>query len=238
MTENFDELKARYENVKKNIEAACERAGRDPSSVCLIAVSKTKPVEMMRAFYALGQRDFGENHVQEIVSKSEVFPEAVYHMIGHLQTNKVRQVVGKVVLIHSIDTVHLAQAVSKECVKKGLTGRILLEINAGNEESKYGFTFEEAIPAALEIAALPNIRIEGLMCVAPNTPDPEENRAVFRKMKQLSVDISAQNCDNISMNILSMGMTNDYPVAIEEGATHVRIGTALFGRRDYGGSKK
>ena len=231
-------LKERYEAVMSSIERACERAGRDPKDVHLIAVSKTKPVEMMRVFYELGQRDFGENHVQEIVSKSAVFPEASYHMIGHLQTNKVRQVVGRAVLIHSVDSVHLASAVSKESVKKNMIMPILLEINVGNEESKYGFTFEEAADAARKIAGFPNLMIEGLMCVAPYVADPEENRPLFHKMYQLSVDIDRQNCDNISMNVLSMGMTNDYEVAIEEGATHVRIGTALFGHRDYGGLKK
>ena len=235
---NTFELKKRYETVQENILKACQRANRDRGSVCLIAVSKTKPVEMMQTFYELGQRDFGENHVQEILAKSAVFPEATYHMIGHLQTNKVRQVVGKVALIHSVDSVHLAQAISKESVKKGIVSRILLEINAGNEESKYGFAFEEAMDAAREIALLPNLKTEGLMCVAPNVADPEENRTVFRKMRQLSVDIGQQNWDNISMNVLSMGMTNDYEVAIEEGATHVRIGTALFGHRDYGGIQK
>ncbi|MBP5225541.1 MAG: YggS family pyridoxal phosphate-dependent enzyme, partial [Lachnospiraceae bacterium] len=212
--------------------------GRDPADVTLIAVSKTKPVDMMRTFYALGQRDFGENHVQELVAKEAVFPEANYHMIGHLQTNKVKQVVGKTVLIHSVDSVHLAEAVSKESVKKGLTSAILLEINAGNEASKYGFSFEEAKEAAAVIAGLPNLKICGLMCVAPFVADPEENRAVFRKMRDLSVDIGAQNSDNITMNILSMGMSNDYAVAVEEGATHVRVGTALFGERDYGGLQK
>ena len=234
----MDELKERYERVRERIAAACERAGRDPADVTLIAVSKTKPVDMMRAFYALGQRDFGENHVQELVAKEAVFPEANYHMIGHLQTNKVKQVVGKTVLIHSVDSVHLAEAVSKESVKKGLTSAILLEINAGNEASKYGFSFEEAKEAAAVIAGLPNLKICGLMCVAPFVADPEENRAVFRKMRELSVDMESQKSDNISMNVLSMGMTNDYEVAIEEGATHVRIGTALFGQRDYGGVKK
>ncbi len=234
----MDELKARYESVLRRIDNACTKSGRNPGDVTLIAVSKTKPVEMMRAFYAFGQRDFGENHVQELVAKEAVFPEAVYHMIGHLQTNKVKQVVGKAALIHSVDTVHLAEAVSKESVKKGLTTEILLEINAGNEASKYGFSFEDAGSAALKIAALPNLKIRGLMCVAPFVEDPEENRAVFRKMRDLSVDIGAQNSDNITMNILSMGMSNDFAVAVEEGATHVRVGTALFGERDYGGLQK
>ncbi len=234
----MDDLKVRFDSVRRRIEEACKKSGRDKDSVMLIAVSKTKPVEMMRALYALGQRDFGENHVQELVAKQAVFPEATYHMIGHLQTNKVKQVVGKATLIHSVDTIHLADAISKESVKKGLTTEILIEINAGNEASKYGFSFKEAALAAQKIAELPNLKIRGLMCVAPFVANPEENRAVFRKMRDLSVDISAQNCDNITMNILSMGMSNDFAVAVEEGATHVRVGTALFGERDYGGLQK
>jgi len=142
--------------------------------------------------------------------------------------------VGRVVIIHSIDTLHLAEAVSKESVKRGLVSDILLEINGGNEESKFGYSFEEAKAAVREIAMLPNLRVRGLMCVAPAVEDPEENRPVFRKLKELSVDIDSEKIDNVSMNILSMGMTGDFETAIEEGATIVRVGTALFGKREYG----
>lgn len=227
----MEELRKNYEEVLQNIREAASKVGRDPESVRLIAVSKTKPVEMMRAFYALGQREFGENHVQEILKKQEVFPEAVYHMIGHLQRNKVRQIVGRCRLIHSLDSLRLAEEISKESVKAGITSHVLLEINVGNEESKYGFSFENAEEELLRIALLPALSVDGLMCVAPYVADPEENRPLFRKMYDLAVDIRSKNIDNVHINELSMGMTNDYRVAVEEGATIVRVGTALFGKR-------
>ena len=225
------DLRENYEEVRRNIREACLEAGRDPESVKLIAVSKTKPVSMIRDFYDLGQRDFGENHVQEIVQKSAEFPEATYHMIGHLQRNKVRQVVGKVEMIHSVDSLRLAEEISKESVKQGITSRILIEINVGNEESKYGFSFEEAEDAARAFSPLPGIQVEGFMCVAPYVSNPELNRPLFRKMYDLSVDIQSKNIDNIQVKELSMGMTNDYRIAVSEGATIVRVGTALFGSR-------
>lgn len=230
------DLRENLRVVRKNIEKACLTAGRDPSEVTLIAVSKTKPVEMMEQFASMGQTVFGENHVQEIVEKYALHPEYEYHMIGHLQTNKVSKVVGKVKMIHSVDSLHLAEAISKEAVKKGIVQEILIEINVGNEESKYGFSFEEAPEMTREIAELPGLLVRGFMCVAPYVPDPEENRPLFRKMKELSVDTSRQKFNNILTEILSMGMTNDYMTAIEEGATHVRIGTALFGPREYKGA--
>jgi len=231
MSENPAELKKNYETVLNNIREAALSAGRDPASVRLIAVSKTKPVSMMRELYALGQREFGENHVQEILEKREEFPEAVYHMIGHLQRNKVRQVVGKAVMIHSVDSIRLAEEISKESVKRGLISPVLLEINVGNEESKYGFRFDEAEEAVRAFSLLPGISLRGFMCVAPYVADPEENRPLFHKMCDLAVDIRTKNIDNIHIDELSMGMTNDYRVAVQEGATIVRVGTALFGSR-------
>ena len=231
MSENPAELKKNYETVLNNIREAALSAGRDPASVRLIAVSKTKPVSMMRELYALGQREFGENHVQEILEKREEFPEAVYHMIGHLQRNKVRQVVGKAVMIHSVDSIRLAEEISKESVKRGLISPVLLEINVGNEESKYGFRFDETEEAVRAFSLLPGISPRGFMCVAPYVADPEENRPLFHKMCDLAVDIRTKNIDNIHIDELSMGMTNDYRVAVQEGATIVRVGTALFGSR-------
>ena len=222
--------------VRENIEKACRISDRDPGEVTLIAVSKTKPVEMMEQFASMGQRVFGENHEQEIVEKYAVHPEYEYHMIGHLQTNKVAKVVGRVKMIHSVDSLHLAAAISREALKKKIRQEILVEINVGNEESKYGFGFEEAMEKTLEIAKLPGLYVRGFMCVAPFVEDPEENRMLFRRMKELSVDMQRQKSDNILTDILSMGMTNDYMTAIEEGATHVRIGTALFGPREYKGA--
>lgn len=220
--------------VREKIEAACQRAGRDPKEVTLIAVSKTKPVEMMEEAYAMGQLDFGENKVQEITRKCEELPSKVrWHMIGHLQRNKVKYIVGLVSLIHSVDSFRLAETISQEAVKKNVTVPILLEVNVAGEESKYGITCEETITLAEQISKLPNIRIEGLMTIAPYVTDPEENRPVFRKLRQLGVDIKAKNMNNVNVNVLSMGMTGDYEVAIEEGATMVRVGTGIFGERDY-----
>lgn len=226
-------LSENFRRITEEIREAERRAGRPEGSVKLIAVSKTKPIEMLEEAWALGQCVFGENHVQEIVEKKDAHPEYEFHMIGHLQRNKVKQVVGRVSLIHSVDSLRLAEEISKESLKQGITTDILLEVNAAHEESKYGFLPEELTEQAVRIAALPGIHICGLMTVAPNVEDPEENRPVFRRIAQLAVDISAQNVDNIDMYELSMGMTNDFQTAIEEGATMVRIGTALFGARQY-----
>ena len=230
------DLSENYRKVRENIEKACLKAGRSPETVQLIAVSKTKPVEMMEAFAGMGQTVFGENHVQEILTKYAVHPEYEYHMIGHLQTNKVPKLIGKVRMIHSVDSLHLSEVISREALKKELVQEILIEVNVGNEESKYGFSFDEAEEMTLRIAELPGIRVRGFMCVAPFVKDPEENRPLFGRMRELLVDTQNQKADNIHADFLSMGMTNDYMTAIEEGATHVRIGTALFGSRDYKGA--
>ena len=223
------------QKVKKDIAEAARRSGRPASSVLLVAVSKTKPIEALKEAYDAGIRDFGENKVQEILEKYDKLPgDAKFHMIGHLQRNKVKQVIDKVCLIHSVDTYRLAQEISVQSQRIGITSHILVEVNMGEEESKFGTEAEEAIQLVEEIAALPNIKIDGLMTVAPYVEDPEENRQIFNKMLNLSVDIKQRNIDNVSMNILSMGMTNDYRVAVKEGATIVRVGTAIFGARDYG----
>lgn len=230
-------LKENLNAVEAQIQRACETAGRSRQEVTLIAVSKTKPVEMLKEIYDAGIRDFGENKVQELTEKYEVMPEDMkWHMIGHLQRNKVKYIVDKVELIHSVDSLRLAQEISKEAVKKDVTVSILIEVNIAGEETKFGLSKEEVCTLVEEAAKLPNIRIKGLMTVAPPVADPEENRPFFRKIKELSVDITNKNIDNVTMEILSMGMTNDYMVAIEEGATMVRVGTGIFGERDY--SKK
>ncbi len=220
--------------VEEKIAKACERAKRDRSEVTLIAVSKTKPEVMIEEAYAAGQRDFGENKVQEICRKKELLPEDIrWHMIGHLQRNKVHQVVNKACLIHSVDSLRLAETISHEAEKKEIKVPVLVEVNVAQEESKFGVTTEETISLVEEIAKLPHIQVRGLMTIAPFVEDPEENRGIFRKLKQLSVDIAAKNINNVNMSVLSMGMTNDYEVAIEEGATMVRVGTGIFGERDY-----
>lgn len=220
--------------VEEKIAAACARADRSRDEVTLIAVSKTKPESMVEEAYSVGQRDFGENKVQEICRKIEVLPADIrWHMIGHLQRNKVRQVIGKACMIHSVDSLRLAETISEEAVKKEITVPVLIEVNVAQEESKFGVTTEETIALIEAAAKLPNISIRGLMTIAPFVEDPEENRPIFRKLKQLSVDIAAKNINNVTMSVLSMGMTNDYEVAIEEGATMVRVGTGIFGERDY-----
>ncbi|MCR4597939.1 MAG: YggS family pyridoxal phosphate-dependent enzyme [Acetatifactor sp.] len=227
-------IKENYEKVKEKVIKACERAGRNPQDVTLIAVSKTKPLEDLREAYAAGARDFGENKVQELVDKMPEMPSDVrWHMIGHLQRNKVKYIVGKVYLIHGVDSLRLAEEISKEAVKQGVTVNILMEVNVAQEESKFGITAAEAPALAEEIAALPGISLKGLMTIAPYVTNPEENREVFAKLRQLAIDISAKNIDNVTMNVLSMGMTGDYEVAVEEGATFVRVGTGIFGERNY-----
>ena len=189
---------------------------------------------MIEEAYAAGQRDFGENKVQEICRKKELLPEDIrWHMIGHLQRNKVHQVVNKACLIHSVDSLRLAETISHEAEKKEIKVPVRVEVNVAQEESKFGVTTEETISLVEEIAKLPHIQVRGLMTIAPFVEDPEENRGIFRKLKQLSVDIAAKNINNVNMSVLSMGMTNDYEVAIEEGATMVRVGTGIFGERDY-----
>lgn len=221
--------------VNENILKACNRSGRNPKEVQLIAVSKTKPIEMLQEAYEAGCRDFGENKVQEILDKYDKLPsDARFHMIGHLQRNKVKYIVDKVYLIHSVDSLRLAEEISKEAIKKGVTVNILVEVNVAEEESKFGTTVDATIELIEKIAALPGIFVKGLMTIAPYVEKPEENRQYFVSLRQLSVDIMTKNIDNVSMDILSMGMTGDYEVAVEEGATYVRVGTGIFGERNYG----
>ncbi len=209
-------LKENLAKVEENIQAACDRAGRKREEVTLIAVSKTKPVEMLQEAYDLGVRVNGENKAQELASKYEVLPKDIHwHMIGHMQRNKVKYII------------------DKEAEKHNVTANILIEVNVAKEESKFGLMPEE-VPAFVEqISKFSHIRVKGLMTIAPFVENPEDNRPVFAHLRKLSVDIAKKNIDNITMSILSMGMTNDYQVAIEEGATMVRVGTGIFGARDY-----
>ncbi len=220
--------------VQNKVNDAFERAGRKTEEVTLIAVSKTKPVPMLLEAYNAGAREFGENKVQEIMDKYDKLPQDInWHLIGHLQRNKVKYIIDKVKMIHSVDSMRLAEEISKEAVKKSVHMDILLEVNVAGEESKFGFTCEEAAKEVENIAALPGITVQGLMTIAPFVENPEDNREVFRKLKKLSVDIASKNIDNVFMRDLSMGMTGDYEVAIEEGATLVRVGTGIFGERNY-----
>ena len=227
-------IKDNLEYVKGQIRTACEKAGRDPLEVTLIAVSKTKPLEDLKEAYEAGARNFGENKVRELMDKIPAMPGDVrWHMIGHLQRNKVKYLIGKVYMIHGVDSLRLAQEISKESEKAGVITRILMEVNVAEEESKFGVSVSEAPALAEEIGKLPGISLQGLMTIAPYVENPEENREIFAKLRQLAVDISGKNIDNVTMSVLSMGMTGDYVVAVEEGATYVRVGTGIFGERNY-----
>jgi len=242
--------------IEARIQAACDRAGRNRNEVTLIAVSKTKPDEMVLEAYHFGMRHFGENKVQELVHKYEElqggFKEPVYwHLIGHLQRNKVKYIVDKTILIHSVDSLRLAEHINEEAEKKDLICDILIEINIADEDTKFGINPKDALNLFMEMSALSHIRVRGLMAIAPYVENPDNNRVYFRKLRELYVDIKTKNNDNMGdgknlhpnvpnsenrleyFNILSMGMTGDFEVAIEEGATMVRVGTGIFGERDY-----
>lgn len=222
--------------TRQNIDRACRRVDRSTEEVELIAVSKTKPVLMLQEAYEAGVRDFGENKVQELVDKYEALPKDIrWHMIGHLQRNKVKYLIGKVYLIHSVDSLRLAQEIQKEAEKKQTEVNILVEVNVAGEESKFGSSWEETLQLVKDIALLPSVHIQGLMTVAPYVEEPEANRMIFANLRQLAVDIKRENIDNVNMHVLSMGMTGDYQVAVEEGATYVRVGTGIFGNRSYEG---
>ncbi|MDO4189455.1 MAG: YggS family pyridoxal phosphate-dependent enzyme, partial [Lachnospiraceae bacterium] len=193
-----------------------------------------KPISMIEEAYSCGIRDFGENKVQELVDKYEKLPKDIkWHLIGHLQSNKVKYIVDKAYLIHSVDSLKLAKEISKEALKKNVICKILIEVNVAEEESKFGVSIEQTEELIKEISVLPGIKICGLMTVAPFTTNSEENRPVFIKLKQLFIDIKSKNIDNVFMEIMSMGMSGDYEVAVEEGATYVRVGTKIFGERNY-----
>lgn len=227
-------IKENLDRVQENIRNACARAGRKEDEVTLIAVSKTKPVSMLEEAYALGVRDFGENKVQELVVKAAQLPKDIrWHMIGHLQRNKVKYIIDKVYLIHSVDSLRLAEEISKEAVKHGVTANILIEVNVAGEESKFGVSPEDAPGLIEEISRLPAVQVRGLMTIAPFVEKAEDNRIIFNALLKLYVDISRKNIDNVHMDFLSMGMTGDYEVAVEEGATFVRVGTGIFGERSY-----
>ncbi|MBR6019589.1 MAG: YggS family pyridoxal phosphate-dependent enzyme [Lachnospiraceae bacterium] len=222
--------------VRERIAKACEASGRDIKDVRLIAVSKTKPEEMIREAYVAGQREFGENKVQEMCAKAEAMADLniTWHLIGHLQKNKVRKAVAVAAMIHSVDSLELAAEIQKEAARIGKVQDILLEVNVAAEESKFGLTPDEVPEIAKQLEAFPNVRLRGLMTVAPYTENPSENRVYFRQLNKLTVDIQSKKTDNISVDCLSMGMSNDFEEAIEEGATMVRVGSLIFGERQYG----
>ena len=227
-------LAENLQQVNANIEKACAAVGRAPSEITLVAVSKTKPVSMLQEAYDAGARVFGENKVQEIMDKYDQLPSDIqWHMIGHLQRNKVKYIIDKVAMIHSVDSLRLAQTIEQEAAKKELVMPILLEVNVAEEDTKFGLKVEEVLPLLEQISSFSHIQVKGLMTIAPFVENPEENREVFRTLKKLSVDINAKNINNVNMSVLSMGMTGDYQVAVQEGSTMVRVGTGIFGERNY-----
>jgi pyridoxal phosphate enzyme (YggS family) len=231
-------IKENIDNVEKRIQAACDRSGRKREDVLLLAVSKTIDVPRIKEAVDCGLTSLGENKVQEIMDKYEPMGEGIHwHLIGHLQTNKVKYIIDKVELIHSVESMKLAEKISKLAQERNLTANILLEVNVAEEESKFGIKPSECEEMVREISVLPNICIKGLMTVAPFVENPEQNRVYFRQLRQLLVDINSKKIDNVNMDVLSMGMTNDYEIAVEEGATIVRVGTGIFGARVYPNKK-
>lgn len=199
-------LKDQLQEVEKRIQAACDRAGRKREEVTLIAVSKTKPVETLQEAYDLGVRIFGENKVQELTAKYEALPKDIHwHMIGHLQTNKVKYIIDKAELIHSVDSLKLAETIEKEAAKHDLIADILVEVNVAEEESKFGMKMEEVIPFVEKVSAFPHVRVRGLMTIAPFVEDPEENRSIFADLHKLYIDIKKKNHDNDTVSVLSRG---------------------------------
>lgn len=219
-------------DVRKKIELAAKKGNN--SNVTLIAVSKTKPVSDIEQAYTTGIRDYGENKVQELDEKYPVLPKDIkWHLIGHLQTNKVKYIVDKVYLIHSVDSYKLAEQIEKEAVKHNTEVNILIQVNVANEDTKFGLQYDDTIDEVKKISKLEHVHIKGLMTIAPFVENPEENRIHFRRLRELSDTIKSLDLENVDMKELSMGMTNDYEVAIEEGATLVRVGTGIFGNRIY-----
>ena len=230
---SIDIFDKNFKEISDKIAVAAKKSGRCPQDIILLAATKTVDVEVINHAIKSGIKFIGENRVQEFLSKYENYEPVHKHFIGHLQTNKVKDIIDRVELIHSVDSYRLAQELSRQAKKRNMTVDILLEINLGNEQSKSGFSYEEALDAVQKIACLDGIKIKGLMAIPPICEKDDQNRPYFAKMKKLLIDIKDKKIDNSSMDILSMGMSDDYEIAIEEGATMVRLGTALFGRRNY-----
>lgn len=231
-----DELKIRnnLENVRARIKKAAERSGRNPDDILLVAVSKTVGVEAIETAIKENVINFGENRVQELLKKYDILKgRCNWHLIGRLQTNKVKYIVDKVTMIHSLDRLELAEEIQKRAQACNRVVDALIQVNVSGEETKAGISPDEVLDFAKKVSAYSNIRIRGLMTIAPYTEDPESVRWVFRRLKNISVDIERENIDNIDMQYLSMGMSHDFEVAIEEGANIVRIGTSIFGERQY-----
>lgn len=228
--EIFDE---NYKFICERLQKAAEKSGRKIEDITLLAATKTVDVDTINHAISCGITHIGENRVQELLSKCDDFSPVHRHFIGHLQTNKVKDIIERVELIQSVDSLKLALEIEKQAEKRNINMDILLEVNIGAEKSKSGFMKEELLENAEKIAQLKHLRIRGLMAIPPICERPEENRKYFREMNNIFLDIRDKKIDNSNIDILSMGMSDDYEVAVSEGATLVRIGTALFGRRIY-----
>ena len=228
------EIQQNIIDIEQRITAAAQKSGRKREDILLLAVSKTIDVPRIKQAVDCGLKELGENRVQEILEKYDTMGKDVcWHLIGHLQTNKVKYIINKVKMIHSVESIKLAEEIDKRAKQSNVIMDILVEVNIADEQSKFGVTPKETLSFIKNIAFLDNISVKGLMTVAPFVDNPEENRDCFRRMRQLLVDINAEKIDNVNMNVLSMGMSNDFEVAIEEGATIVRVGTNIFGKRVY-----
>lgn len=230
-----EDLKFIYDNcerISKRISAAALKAGKNPAEVKLIAVSKTVDTERIKKALEWGITDLGENRVQELCEKADIIDEKCYwHLIGHLQTNKVKYIIDRVSMIHSLDRLELAEEIQRRAEKAGRVIEALVQVNVAAEESKFGISPDETLDFIKKLTKMGNIRVKGLMTIAPLANNPEDVRWVFASLRKLLIDISKENIDNIDMVYLSMGMSNDFEVAVEEGSNMVRIGTAIFGKR-------
>ncbi|ABN52027.1 MAG TPA: YggS family pyridoxal phosphate-dependent enzyme [Hungateiclostridium thermocellum] len=233
MNGELDYIKRNLYSVMERIEKAAQKSGRSAKDITLVAVTKTVEPERIMKILDEGVVDLGENRVQELTKKYDILNsrKCKWHLIGHLQTNKVKYIVDKVSLIHSVDRIELAREIQKRAESVGKTVDVLVQVNVSGEKSKFGVSVDDAYGLVREISFMPNIRVKGLMTMAPYAENPESVRYVFSKLRDLSIDIGKEKFDNSNMEILSMGMSNDFEIAIEEGANMVRIGTALFGSR-------
>lgn len=225
------DLAENIRQIKKNIELAQTRSPFSAKEITLLAVTKTQGMEQIREAFAGGLYQFGENRVQELLEKYEVMPQAKWHLIGHLQTNKVKYIIDKVKLIHSLDSLELAAEINKRAVAAKLVMPVLVQVNIAEEETKFGICKEEVEPFLAALADFPNLKVKGLMTIGPYVEDPEEIRPIFRTLRLLSQKESILKFAHVDMEVLSMGMSNDYEVAVEEGATIIRLGTTIFGAR-------
>jgi PLP dependent protein len=232
MSSEKETLKGNIDSIRRRILIAAEKSGRKYEDIKIIAVSKTIGPDVMMEVIGNGILDLGENRVQELCEKYDIInKECNWHLIGHLQTNKVKYIIDKVTLIHSVDSLELAKEIQLRASKISSIQEILIQVNVSGEESKFGLNPIEVKDFIKEISTYPNVKIKGLMTIGPNTEDKEKIRMVFRNLKKIFIDIKQENIDNIDMDALSMGMSNDFEIAIEEGANIVRIGSAIFGQR-------